>query len=99
MSEQVEAGQMVFVADGGVGVGAVREVRGDGLVINIQNAGDVVIPHHAVAEVHSGKVMLDLERLDPSIVERLRHVHDAEYPRYAVVDRTDGTPDGARPRP
>lgn len=98
MREQVEEGQMVFVADGGVGIGAVREVRERELLINIQNAGDVLIPADAVADVHSGKVMLNLDRLDPAIVEKLRHVHDAEHPLYAITDPTDGTPDAARPQ-
>ena len=37
--QQIEIGQMVFLRDGEVGVGAVREVRKDGaeLVINIEN--------------------------------------------------------------
>lgn len=98
MRERFEAGQMVFVADGGVGIGAVREVRDRELLVNIQNAGDVVIPVDAVADVHSGKVVLDLDRLEPGIVEQLRHVHDAEHPLYAVLDPTDGTPDAPRPQ-
>ena len=89
---------MVFVADGGMGIGAVREVRGRELLIHIQNAGDVVIPADAVADVHFGKVVLNLDRLDPAIVEQLRHVHDAEHPLYAVMDPTDGTPDAVRPQ-
>jgi hypothetical protein len=92
MQERIEVGQMVFVADGSVGVGAVREARADGLVVNIQNAGDFVLPLDAVRDVHSGKVVLDLARLAPEVVEALRHVHDAESPEFAVVDPTDGTP-------
>lgn len=38
--QQIEIGQMVFLRDGEVGVGAVREVRKDGaeLVINIETS-------------------------------------------------------------
>lgn len=96
MQERIEVGQMVFVADGGVGVGAVRETRDDGLVVNIQNAGDFVLPLDAVRDVHSGKVVLNVDRLAPEIVEALRHVHDAESPEFAVVDPRDGTPDDRR---
>ncbi|GAB1595709.1 hypothetical protein [Lysobacter claricitrinus] len=97
MQERIEVGQMVFVVDGGVGVGAVRETRRDEFVINIQNAGDFVLPVSAVRDVHSGKVLLDLQRLDDNVLEALRHVHDAESPEYAVVDPHDGTPDASRP--
>jgi hypothetical protein len=92
MQERIEVGQMVFVADGSVGVGAVRETRRDGFVVNIQNAGDFVLPLDAVRDVHSGKVVLDMQRLSPDVVEALRHVHDAESPEFAVVDPKDGTP-------
>lgn len=93
MREQVEVGQMVFVADGEMGVGGVREVRETDLVVNIQNAGDFVLPLEAVRDVHDGKVVLDLERLDAPVIEALRHVHDAELPEFAVLDPKDGTPD------
>ena len=93
MQERIEVGQMVFVADGGVGIGAVRETRRSEFVVNIQNAGDFVLPNSAVRDVHSGKVVLDVSRLAPEVVEALRHVHDAESPEYAVVDPKDGTPD------
>ncbi|AXK73609.1 hypothetical protein DWG18_07195 [Lysobacter sp. TY2-98] len=89
---------MVFVKDGGVGIGAVRETRRTEFVVNIQNAGDFVLPNNAVRDVHSGKVLLAVDRLAPEVVEALRHVHDSESPEFAVVDPRDGTPDaGARP--
>lgn len=95
MQERIEVGQMVFVVDGGVGIGAVRETRRTEVVVNIQNAGDFVLPLSAVRDVHSGKVLLDVDRLEPAVVEALRHVHDAEAPEFAVVDPRDGTPDDA----
>lgn len=93
MQERIEVGQMVFVADGTVGIGAVRDTRPDGVVVNIQNAGDHVLPLDAVRDVHSGKVVLDVDRLPLAIVEALRHVHDAESPEFAVADPREGTPD------
>lgn len=98
MQERIEVGQMVFVADGSVGVGAVRETRANEVVVNIENAGDFVLPIEAVRDVHSGKVVLDMDRLAPEVVEALRHVHDAESPEYAVADPRDGTPDDATRR-
>ena len=96
MREQVEVGHMVFVADGQMGVGGVREVRDDEMVVNIQNAGDHVLPLDAVSAVHDGKVVLDLQKLDARVVEALRHVHDAELPEFAALDPRDGTPDAPR---
>lgn len=95
MRQQVEVGHMIFVADGEMGVGGVREVREGELVVNIQNAGDFTLPMTAVRDVHDGKVVLDLQRLDAPVLEALRHVHDAELPEFAVLDPKDGTPDGA----
>lgn len=97
MREEIQAGQMVFVADGQMGVGAVRETRADEVVVNIQNAGDIVLPRSAIRDVHEGKVLLALDRLPPDVLEALRHVHDAELPEFAVMDPKDGTPDATRP--
>ena len=85
---------MVFVADGEVGVGAVREVRETDMVVNIQNAGDVVLPLTAIRDIHSGKVVLDLDQLEAPIIEALNRVHESEYREFAALDPTDGTPDG-----
>ena len=95
MRQQVEVGHMVFVSDGEMGVGGVREVRESEVVVNIQNAGDFVLPMAAIRDVHDGKVVLDLQRLEPQVIEALRHVHDAELPEFAVLDPKDGTPDAA----
>ena len=84
MRERIEPGLMVFTADGEVGVGAVREVLHDTseVVINIENAGDFVVPNGAVRDVHSGKLILDLGAIGDDLREALRHVHDAEDPDY-----------------
>lgn len=92
--QQIEIGQMVFLRDGEVGVGAVREVRKDGaeLVINIENGGDFVLPASVVRDVHSGKVMLDVAQLPEEVRNALRHPHDNELPAstYAASDPHDG---------
>lgn len=94
MSERLQEGQMVFVTDGELGVGAVREVRqaSDGFVVNIQNGGDFVLPLSAVKDVHSGKVILAVDRLPEQVRQALRHPHDAELPSstYAATDPGDG---------
>lgn len=75
---------MVFAADGSVGIGSVREVRQTAaeLVVYIENAGDFVVPLGDIKAVHSGKVVLDLERIEPSLRTAIDHVHDAEDPDY-----------------
>ena len=94
MQQQVEEGFMVFVADGEVGVGAVRQVRRDGqqLIVNVENGGDFELPISAVRDVHSDKVILDVDRLPEPMREALRHPHDAEYPdpTYAATDPQEG---------
>ncbi|AAY48916.1 conserved hypothetical protein [Xanthomonas campestris pv. campestris str. 8004] len=92
--QQIEVGQMVFLRDGEVGVGAVREVRSNGaeLVINIENGGDVTVATSVVRDVHSGKVMLDVEQLPESVRAALRKPHENELPTstYAASDPQDG---------
>ena len=95
MRGQVEVGQMVFVADGEMGVGGVREVRESDLVVNIQNAGDFVLPLEGVRDGHDGRGLLALQRRDASVIGALRHVHDAELREFAVLDPKDGPPEGA----
>jgi hypothetical protein len=86
---------MVFVADGELGVAAVREVRKDSaeFVINIENGGDFVLPASAIKDIHSGKVILQIDQLPEDVRQALRHPHDAELPTptYAATDPTDGT--------
>ncbi|MGN2250794.1 hypothetical protein LQ772_11240 [Frateuria edaphi] len=94
MQEPIEPGFMVFVADGELGVGAVREVHASSreLVVNIQNGGDFTLPADAIRDVHEGKVILDVDHLPQAVRQALRHPHDAEYPDsvYAATDPKEG---------
>lgn len=86
MREQISVGFMVFVADGEEGIGSVREIR-HGLpemVVYIENAGDFVIPLSAVKDVHSEKVVLDMDRLDLRLLNAIRHARDSEDPNFEV---------------
>ncbi|WP_430389039.1 hypothetical protein [Dyella sp. 20L07] len=82
VAETIEEGSLVFVADGQDGVGSVRRLLPDeeSLVIYIENAGDFVIPVEAVRAVHSGKVILDLDRLSRPVLEAIAHARRSEYP-------------------
>ncbi|ATS52033.1 hypothetical protein XAP3CFBP6996_018850 [Xanthomonas citri pv. fuscans CFBP 6996] len=92
--QQIEIGQMVFLRDGEVGVGAIRDIRNEGaeLVINIENGGDFVLPASVVRDVHSGKVMLDVDKLPDDVRNALRHPHDNELQTstYAAINMQDG---------
>lgn len=94
MTDRIEAGQLVFVADGEIGVAGVREVRPheSTFVINIENGGDFVLPMSAVRDVHSGKVILAVEKLPEDVRQALRHPHAAEFriSTYAASDPEDG---------
>lgn len=84
MREQIQVGHLVFVTDGEEGVGSVREIRRDRteLLIYIENAGDFVVPMSAVDDVHSDKVILNLDRLDIRVRDAIRHARDSEDPDY-----------------
>lgn len=84
MQDTIEPGYMLFVADGELGVGAVREVHADSreLVVNIENGGDFTLSATSVLDVHEGKVILDVDRLPQALRQALEHRHDAEDPDY-----------------
>jgi hypothetical protein len=74
---------MVFVAEGKGGIGAVRGVSPDALVIYVENAGEFIVPRAAVRSVHDQKVMLNPRLLDKALLDAVGHVHDSEDPRLA----------------
>ena len=48
----------------------------------IENAGDFVIPLSAGKDVHSEKVVLDMDRLDLRLRDAIRHARDSEDPNF-----------------
>lgn len=97
MREAIEEGFMVFATDGAEGIGSVREIHPerDELVVYVENAGDFTIPLSAVDTVHSQKVMLRCEQLEPRLREAISHAHDAEDPRYMSGAPYPGSDDSA----
>jgi hypothetical protein len=80
----IEIGYQVFIRDGVEEVGAVRQVVPNDrpeIVVYIENAGDFVIPLDAVTAVHSQKVVVDLQKLDPRVQLAISKAHDAEKGR------------------
>lgn len=81
--ESIEPDFEVFMHDGDVAFGAVREVAPGGrpeLVIYVENAGDFTVPLSAVRDVHDAKVILDSAKLDAKLREAIGHAHAAEDP-------------------
>lgn len=91
MREQIDEGFMVFVSDGDEGIGSVREIRHGlpELLIYIENAGDFVVPVSVVKAVHSGKVILDFNRLDLRLRNAIRHARDSEDVDYIPPASTE----------
>ena len=85
-AERIEVDFEVFVHDGDVGFGAVREIRPGGrpeIVIYVENAGEFTVPLSAVRDVHDEKVVLDCARLDHKLRAAIGHAHTAEDPNVA----------------
>jgi hypothetical protein len=83
MLEKIEAGDMVFIAEGEEGIGAVREIRKDDFVLYVENAGEFEIPAAAIVRIHDRKVILNPARLSRGLLEAIGHVHDREDPNLA----------------
>ncbi|MGV8939914.1 MAG: hypothetical protein ACOH1P_00035 [Lysobacter sp.] len=86
MQEQIMEGFMVFLSDGQQGIGAVREIRSSPptLLVYIENAGDFLVPLDMIEAVHSGKVVLNCDRLSSSMRSAVKHARDAEDPLYVA---------------
>ena len=80
----IEVGYQVFPHDRTEEFGAVREVAPGGrpeLLVDIENAGDFVIPLDAVTAVLEEKVIVDVKKLPERVQNAIQHAHDAEdYP-------------------
>jgi hypothetical protein len=86
IQEQIQEDFEVYVHDGDVAIGAVRQVSPRGrpeIVVYVENAGDFTIPLSAVREVHDEKVVLDCAKLERRLREAIGHAHLAEDPDIA----------------
>ena len=70
------------MSDGEAEFGAVRDVSPEGLLVYVENSGDFRVEWDAVQAVHSQKVVLDCDKLDPSLRHAIGHAHDAEVERF-----------------
>jgi hypothetical protein len=81
MLENVETGDMVFIAEGQEGIGAVREIRKGEFVLYVENAGEFEIPAAALVRVHDRKVIVNPAKLPRRLLEAVGHAHDSEDPK------------------
>jgi hypothetical protein len=81
MRERIETGFMAFLAEGKEGIGAVRGVGPDAIVLYVENAGEFIVPMNAVRKVHDQKVLLNPRLLDKALLDAVGHVHDREDPK------------------
>ena len=81
MNEKIETGFMAFLAEGQEGIGAVRAVAPDHIVVYIENGGEFKVARLAVRRVHDNKVILDPRKLDKALLTALDHSHDSEDPK------------------
>jgi len=83
MTLPIEPGFMVFFAEGDEGIGAVRQVSENAVLIYVENGGEFLVPHAAIKSVHDGKVVLDPKMMDRKLLDAIGHAHDAEDPKLA----------------
>jgi hypothetical protein len=81
MDEKIEQGFMAFLAEGKEGIGAVRAVGPDHIVVYVENGGEFKVARSAVRRVHDDKVILDPGKLDKALLSALGHSHDSEDPK------------------
>ena len=81
--DPIGRGFAVYVHDGDVQVGSVRDLSRHKLVVYVENSGDFDVPLAAVKEVGPDKVVLDCGKLDPALRRAIGHAHDAEDPNVA----------------
>jgi hypothetical protein len=87
----IDVGYHLFVSGGTEEVGAVREVAPAGrpeIVVDIENAGDFIIPLSAVVAVVEQKVIVNVDALDDGVRDAIRHAHDAEVPPSRELEQT-----------
>jgi hypothetical protein len=87
--DKAAIGDHVFLEDGGEEIGAVRGLGTAKLVIYVEGAGDFTVPADAVRAVHYGKVVLDADKLDPTVLAAAKAAHSSEEPENLERPETD----------
>lgn len=77
-TQEIRRDWLVFDRDGGVGIGAVRRVDPDALLVYIEGYSEITVHASDIASAHDGKVVLRAERLPQEVQDAIRHAHDRE---------------------
>jgi hypothetical protein len=83
MRDDIQSDFMVFLAEGQEGIGAVRDIKADGISVFVENFGEFWVPAAAVKDVHDQKVILDRAKVGEKLLRAAAHAHDSEDPRLA----------------
>ncbi|MBM2577256.1 hypothetical protein JQC91_13185 [Jannaschia sp. Os4] len=92
--KDIRAEDEVFLREGALGVGAVREVRPDSLLVWLEGWGEATLGAEHVAAAHDGKVVLDPHALPDDMRDRLLHAHDGEFRDPAAIAGDQPPPRG-----
>ncbi|MBV6658412.1 MAG: hypothetical protein KI785_11660 [Devosiaceae bacterium] len=76
--ETIQPEAVVFAAEGTVGIGGVRRVDGQSVLIHIENYGELRLEAHQIKAIHDGKVILDVPKLPADVQNAIGHAHDRE---------------------
>jgi hypothetical protein len=82
-ASKIKKDDAVFLHDGEVQIGAVRQIAPDGkqaFVVFVENHGDMLVPFSAVQDVHFGKVILDSAKIGADLTAAIARAHVAEDP-------------------
>lgn len=71
----------VFPAEGTVGIGGVRRVNRESLLVHLENYGEAEISRDQIKSAHDGKVILDLTKLPHELLTAIGHAHEIETGR------------------
>ena len=76
--ENITPEAQVFASEGTVGIGGVRRIDKDTLLIHIENYGEFHLRRDQIKAAHDGKVILDVEKLPADVQHAISHAHDRE---------------------
>lgn len=79
--DAIGEGSAALAHDGDVNIGAARRIQSNGLLVYIENYGEVTLGRKDVVRASEGKVALQPDRLSQEVLEAIAHAHDQEPER------------------
>jgi len=75
---EIATGWLVLASEGSVGIGGVRAIHKDHLVVHIEGFGEVNVRADQVKSAHDGKVVLDMANLPEDMIHAIARAHGGE---------------------